>query len=220
MRYYTIQENDSILIANNEQALTRFYDNVYLLPEDYEVGKYIVGEVEEEIEVPDYDEDGNPIIIEYEDTEVVVDYDENFKPIGTHEITVIKHRQQTHTETITRKGLVLNHDWEEEQAEKERIRIANLHMTRGDVFRGLLLAKGVTRADMRGLIEAMPETTPQEKIAKEYALIDFDEALEFYRGVSLIDTVGAQLGISSVQMDRFFDTKDWHELLNEEEVNV
>ena len=104
----------------------------------------------------------------------------------------------------------------EEIAQKEAVRIANLHMTRGDVFRGLLLAKGVTRADMRGLIEAMPETTPQEKIAKEYALIDFDEALEFYRGVSLIDTVGEQLGITSEQMDRFFDTKDWHELINEE----
>lgn len=101
---------------------------------------------------------------------------------------------------------------EEEKAQQERERISNLHMTRGDVFRGLLLAKGVTRADMRGLIETMPETTPQEKIAKEYALIDFDEALEFYRGVPLIDTLGEQLGIISHQMDRFFDTKDWHEL--------
>lgn len=54
MRYYTIQ-NDSILIAENRQALERFYDNVFELPEDYEEGKYIIGEVEEEIEVPDYD---------------------------------------------------------------------------------------------------------------------------------------------------------------------
>lgn len=114
-------------------------------------------------------------------------------------------------------SVVLDPDYEEKQKQKERERIANLHMTRGDVFRGLLLAKGVTRADMRGLIETMPETTPQERIAKEYALIDFDEALEFYRGVSLIDTVGEQLGITPTQMDRFFDTKDWHELINEEE---
>jgi hypothetical protein len=89
-------------------------------------------------------------------------------------------------------------------------------MTRGDVFRGLLLAKGVTRTELRAIIEAMPEETPEQRIAKEYALIDFDEALEFYRGVSLIDTVGAQLGITPHQMDRFFDTKDWHELINEE----
>ena len=121
-----------------------------------------------------------------------------------------------HKETVIVHKPLVNPHYEEEQAEKERIRIANLHMTRGDVFRGLLLAKGVTRAELRAIIEAMPETTPQEKIAKEYALIDFDEALEFYRGVSLIDTVGDQLGISSVQMDRFFDTKDWHELLTPE----
>ena len=184
MRYYTIQ-NDSILIADNEQALTRFYDNVLELPVDYEQGKYIVGEAEEEIEVPDYDP-------------------ETGEQTGTH------------TEIVTVQKLVLNPNWYEEQAEKERIRIANLHMTRGDVFRGLLLAKGVTRADMRGLIEAMPEETPKQKLTKEYALIDFDEALEFYRGVALINTVGEQLGISSAQMDRFFDTKDWQELLSEE----
>lgn len=104
-------------------------------------------------------------------------------------------------------------EWEEEQAEKERQRIAKLHLTRGDVFRGLLLAKGVTRAQLRAIIEAMPDETQEQAIAKEYALIDFDEALEFYRGVALIDTVGAQLGITSEQMTKFFETNDWHELI-------
>ena len=108
----------------------------------------------------------------------------------------------------------------QEQAEQaERERIANLHLTRGDVFRGLLLAKGITRAEIRGIIEAMPEVTPEQKIAKEYALIDFDEALEFYRGVALIDTLGEQLGITSEQMTKFFETKDWHELITTEEAS-
>lgn len=39
--YYTIQ-NNNLIIAENEQALTRFYDNVLPLPNDYEKGKYIV----------------------------------------------------------------------------------------------------------------------------------------------------------------------------------
>ena len=108
---------------------------------------------------------------------------------------------------------------QEEKEQQEAERIANLHLTRGDVFRGLLLAKGITRAEIRGIIEAMPEGTPQEKIAKEYALIDFDEALEFYRGVALIDTLGAQLGITSEQMTKFFETKDWHELITTEETS-
>lgn len=41
MRYYTIQ-NDSLLIAENMQALSRFYDNVKELPSDYEDNKYVV----------------------------------------------------------------------------------------------------------------------------------------------------------------------------------
>ena len=87
-----------------------------------------------------------------------------------------------------------------------------LKLTRGDVFRGILQAKGVTRAQLRAKIEQMPETTEEEKLQKELALIDFDEALYFYRRNPLIDKVGAQLGIIAYQMTRFFETNDWHEL--------
>lgn len=97
--------------------------------------------------------------------------------------------------------------------EEETQRIAQLHLTRGDVFRGLLLARQVTRAQIRALIEQMPEETPEQAIAKEYALIDFDESLDFYRGVALIETLGLQLGISSEAMTRFFETNDWHYLI-------
>jgi hypothetical protein len=41
MKYYTIQ-NNGLLIADTEQALLRFYDNILVLPSDYEKGKYIV----------------------------------------------------------------------------------------------------------------------------------------------------------------------------------
>lgn len=88
-----------------------------------------------------------------------------------------------------------------------------LHLTRGDVFRGLFQAKGVKRNQVRALIEAMAETTEEEKIAKELALIDFDEALHFYRALPIIDRLGAQLGITSAQMTAFFITNDWHKLV-------
>lgn len=107
-------------------------------------------------------------------------------------------------------------EWERKEAEKEAERVAHLHLTRGDVFRALLSAKGVTRAQLRALIEALPEETNEQSIAKEMALIDFDEALEFYRGNTLIDTVGAQLGITSEKMTKFFETNDYHELMDEE----
>lgn len=88
-----------------------------------------------------------------------------------------------------------------------------LKLTRGDVFRGILQAKGVTRQQLRAVIEAMPEETEEEKMKKELALIDFDEALYFYRKNPLIDKVGKQLDITSYQMTRFFETNDYHELV-------
>ena len=105
----------------------------------------------------------------------------------------------------------------EEQQEQEAERIAKLHLTRGDVFRALLMAKGVTRAQLRALIEQLPEETQEQAITKEMALIDFDEALEFYRGNALIDTVGVQLGITPEMMTRFFETNDYRELLPQNE---
>lgn len=101
----------------------------------------------------------------------------------------------------------------EEIAQQEAERTAQLHLTRGDVFRALLLARQVTRAQLRAMIEQMPDETPEQMIAKEYALIDFDESLDFYRGVQLIDTLGQQLGISSEAMTQFFETNDWHYLI-------
>lgn len=118
--------------------------------------------------------------------------------------------EETETEYQLYNGEYLT---EEEVEQKEAERIAQLHLTRGDVFRGLLMARQITRTQIRALIEAMPEETPEQQIAKEYALIDFDESLDFYRGVQLIDTLGAQLGISSEAMTQFFETNDWHYLI-------
>ena len=99
---------------------------------------------------------------------------------------------------------------EAELEQKERERIAHLSLTRGDVFRGLLMARGVTRLQLRGMIESNQQLT---EIQKEMALIDFDEALNFYRGNALIDTVGLSLGIQPEQLDCFFETNDYTCLL-------
>ena len=92
-----------------------------------------------------------------------------------------------------------------------------LNLTRGDVFRGIFQAKGVKREQIRALIEAMAETTEEQRIAKELALIDFDESLHFYRALPIIDRLGAQLGVTPDQMTAFFVTNDGHKLLDEEE---
>ena len=96
-------------------------------------------------------------------------------------------------------------EYQQEQAQKEAARIAMLNLTRGDVFRGLLLAKGITKNQIAQMIEAMPVSTQEEIVTKELALIDFEDALNFYRGNQLIDTIGLALGITSKQLDKFFE---------------
>lgn len=102
---------------------------------------------------------------------------------------------------------------DEEKAQEEAERIAMLKLTRGDVFRALLLAKGITREQLRSQLEVMPASTQEETVKRELALIDFDEALDFYRGNPLIDTVGLALGLTKEQLDRFFETNDYKELI-------
>ena len=135
MKYYTIQ-NKGILIADNEQALTRFYDNVLPLPDDYEEGKYIVQEDE----------------------------------------------------------LVLNSDWEEEQAEKEKERIANLSLTKREVLLALFDDKGITPEQIKAQLD-------------ERGKIEFDYANEYFRGNPLINTLGAALGYTPAQLDYLFEHK-------------
>ena len=96
-------------------------------------------------------------------------------------------------------------EYAQEQAQKEAARIAMLNLTRGDVFRGLLLAKGITKNQIAQMIEAMPVSTQEEIVTKELALIDFEDALNFYRGNQLIDTIGLAIGITSKQLDKFFE---------------
>lgn len=154
MRYYTIQ-NNSILIADNEQALSRFYDDVLQLPEDYEEGKYIIEEGE----------------------------------------------------------LVLNPNWEEEQAQKERKRLDSLTLTPADVERALYKEKQMDFEDLKALIIKQIPTIDIKGLSIEF------RAKDFYRGavangMRLFDVVGALLGYTPDDMDYLFEHK---ELPTEEE---
>jgi hypothetical protein len=91
--------------------------------------------------------------------------------------------------------------WEEKQAQKERERIAKLKLTKREVFLGLYQAKGVTPDMIKAQI-----TDPQ-------ALIEFEYANDYYRGNPLIDIVGATLGITPEQLDKFFETNDYTVLI-------
>ena len=99
---------------------------------------------------------------------------------------------------------------EEEKQEQEHERLDKLSMTRGDMFEAIILAFGKTKADIRSMIESVEGLTDVERALY---LNRFDEALDFYRGYPAIDLIGKMLGVSSEQLDKFFKTKDYHELL-------
>ena len=94
------------------------------------------------------------------------------------------------------------------EVQKERERLGNLSMTRGDVFEALILAKGLTKPQIRAMIEQAELDT----VTKALYLNRFDEALEFYRGYPIFDMLGQALGITSEMLDKFFETKDYHYL--------
>ena len=101
---------------------------------------------------------------------------------------------------------------EEEKAQKERERLDKLSMTRGDVFEALILARGLTKPQIRAMIE----NAELDTMTKALYLNRFDEALEFYRGYPIFDMLGQELGITSEMLDKFFETKDYHELITKE----
>ena len=92
---------------------------------------------------------------------------------------------------------------EAEKQEQERERLNLLSMTKREMFLGLYQAKQITPDMLKA------------QIADPQAMIEFEYANYYYRGNPLIDVIGAQLGFTTEQLDRFFETKDYRELINE-----
>lgn len=112
--------------------------------------------------------------------------------------------------------LVLNPEWEEEQAGKERKRLDNLSLTPSDVERALYKAKGMDFEDLKTLIAEKAPQLDMKALAIEF------RANNFYRGVvvngiRLIDTVGALLGYTSADMNYLFENKELPVKENENE---
>ena len=99
---------------------------------------------------------------------------------------------------------------EAKEAQKERKRLDNLSMTRGDVFEALILARSLTKPQIRVMIEQ----AELDDMTKALYLNRFDEALDFYRGFPVFDMLGQVLGVTPKQLDDFFKTKDYHYLTN------
>ena len=101
----------------------------------------------------------------------------------------------------TKEGLLALGYTQEELEQQDIERIAKLSLTKREVFLGIYKAKQISPEQIRAMI------TDTE------ALIEFDYANDYYRGNPLINSVGEALGFTPEQLDRFFITKDYTELL-------
>ena len=101
--------------------------------------------------------------------------------------------------------IVENPNYEQEQAKKERERLDMLFMTGSDVERAVYKVKGMDFDDILTMVKS------NSAIDVKALKIEF-KANNFYRGNPYIAQVGALLGFTAEQMDRFFETKDYHYL--------
>lgn len=108
--------------------------------------------------------------------------------------------------------IILDPNYEEKQRQKERKRLDMLSLTRGDVFIGLIQARMIDENTLRAQLEQMPEETDEQKMQKMLALNALSNALNFHRGHDLVNVIGAQLGISQENLDKFFEENDYHYL--------
>lgn len=92
--------------------------------------------------------------------------------------------------------IILDPDYTEKQAQKERERINQLSLTKREVFLALYKDKGITPEQIKAQI-----TDPE-------ALIEFEYANDYFRGNPLINVIGKALGYTEGQLDYLFQYKE------------
>lgn len=103
---------------------------------------------------------------------------------------------------------------EDELTEQDKERIAKLYLTGADVERGIYQAIGKDFEDIIELVETLIfAEAPQVANIDLKALKIELKANHFYRGNPYVDAVGALLGFTSEQLDKFFETNDYTALL-------
>lgn len=103
--------------------------------------------------------------------------------------------------------IVINPNYEQKEAEKERQRLDALTLTPADVERALYKAKGMDFEDLKALIVQLLPTVDIKGLSIEF------RAKDFYRGATangmrLFDVVGQLLGYSPADMDYLFINKE------------
>lgn len=102
--------------------------------------------------------------------------------------------------TIIDDECVLDPNYEQELAQKERQRLDLLNLTKADVLLALYQDKGLTPDNIKTMLK---DNVP--------ALIKFDYASSYYRGDEVVNALGLALGYSTEEMDYLFENKKFPE---------
>lgn len=122
------------------------------------------------------------------------------------------HNQGYKIEETNNELLALGYS-QEELAQFETERIAKLYLTGADVERGIYQAKGMVFDDILAFVTANPPEGLDVKALK----IEL-KANHFYRGNPYVSAIGALLGFTEEQLNKFFEDGDYKHLLNPLEV--
>lgn len=105
-------------------------------------------------------------------------------------------------------AIVLNPNYEQEQAQKERQRLDGLTLTPADVERALYKAKNMDFEDLKTFIAQQIPNIDIKALAIEFRAKDFYRGAEA-NGVRLFDTIGQLLGYNvPADMDYLFEHKE------------
>lgn len=121
------------------------------------------------------------------------------------------HIEYSETDTELQEVIVYDETEEEYQErvkQEEAERIAMLSLTAADVERALYKAFG---KDFEDILQVVQELKSDEIDIK--ALKIELKANNFYRGNPYVNIVGSLLGITTEQLDEFFETNDYTKLL-------
>lgn len=128
------------------------------------------------------------------------------------EFIVEYNHNQNYTIEETETGLQALGYTEEEIALQEKERIAKLYLTGADVERGIYQAKGMDFDDILAFVTANPPVGLDIKALK----IEL-KANHFYRGNPYVSAIGALLGFTEEQLNKFFEDGDYKHLLPPED---
>lgn len=175
------------------------------------------------LEYPYTEEERNNFIVEYnhnqglriEEVENIVDVEVPIENEDGETTTEIQEMNMPtlyaleHWEKLVNGEVIDNtEEYEVEKAKQEAMRIAQLSLTKREVFLAIYQDKGITPEQIRA------------QITDQGALIEFDYAEKYYRGNPLIDLLGSALGYTKEQLDYLFEYKTFNTTPEEEsEIN-